>query len=279
MEVYKVPDVKEMAVLKPYIKLFEDVNISKEVSLGDNLYKEVIFKKKGFGRSEEYLYLDENNNIVEDKNLRARIGRLTFFMDSFLNDDKGSIIKALQGEDDIEKNKDDFKLMEEGLKLIGNKSSKYDIGKGEIEKIQGILVKLMDLRGKTNEKLKGFLQKVEEEMSKKEYFDEEVIENCMPYYKEVMTCNYEKVQLIAKGNIIYGNIKSAAEKLRRSYNIRFITNHTEELMKVSYMMGYFDSLLRAYGNIVNMSYNDYVKGIANSGKNNAEYKLTVIREK
>ena len=200
-------------------------------------------------------------------------------MDAFLNDEKGSIIKALQGDEDIEKNKDDFKLVDEGLKLIGNKGSKYNISKSELEKVQAIMVKLMELRGNTNEKLKIFLQVVESEMKNKKYFNEEVIEKCMPAYKEVMACNYEKVQLIAKGALSYNNIKNAAEKLRRSYNLRFITNHTESLMKVSYMMGYFESLIRSYGNIVQMTYNNYVKNIANSGKNNAEFKCAAIRKK
>ena len=31
------------------------------------------------------------------------------------------------------------------------------------------------------------------------------------------------------------------------------------LMKVNYMMGYFESLIRAYESIINMSYNQYAK--------------------
>lgn len=279
MGVYRVPTAEEMAVIKEYNKLFEDIKVSESVQLGGKLYKEVIFKKKGIGKSEEYLYLDEKNNLVENESIRARVGRLTFFMDAYLNDEPGSIIRALQGDDEIEKNKDDFKLMEEGLKLIANKSLKYNVSRSEIEKVQGILVKLMELRGKTNEKLKIFLEAVEEEMKNKKHFDEEVIEKCMPVYKEVMGCNYEKVQLIAKGALTYGKLKEAAEKLRRSYNLRFITSHTEALMKASYMMGYFENLIKAYGSMAQMTYNDYAKSIVNSGKNNAEYKCSAIRKK
>ncbi len=279
MGVYRVATAEEMVVIKEYRKLFEDIKVSESVQLGGKLYKEVIFKKKGIRKNEEYLYLDEKNNIVENEKIRARVGRLTFFMDAYLNDEPGSIIKALQGDDEVEKNKDDFKLVEEGLRLISNRCSKYNISKGEIEKVQATLVKLMELRGKTNEKLKEFLDVVEVEMKNKKYFDEDIIDECMPAYKEVMVCNYEKVQLIAKCAFSYGKLREAAEKMRRGYNLRFITSHTESLMKVAYMMGYFENLIKAYGNMAQMTYNDYLKSIVNSGKNNAEYKCSAIRKK
>lgn len=279
MGIYRVPTVEEMVVIKKYNKLFEDIKVSELVELGGKQYKEVIFKKKLIGNSEEYLYLDKDNRVVEEEHIIARLGRITFFMDAYLNDEPGSIIKALQGDEEIAKNKVDYELVEEGLKLISSRGSKYNLSTGEIEKVQAILIKLMELRGKTNEKLKVFLEVVEKEMQGKKYFDEQVIENCLPFYKEVMACNYEKVQLIAKGTFIYGKIREASEKLRRSYNLRFITAHTEALMKVSYMMGYFENLIKAYDSLIQMSYNDYAKNIVNSGKRNAEYKCTALRKK
>lgn len=279
MEMYKKPTADELAVIKEYSKLFEDIKVSKPVSLGGKLYTEVVFKKRGFGKDEEYLYLDEDNKLVENQNIRIRVGRLNFFMDAFLNDGKGSIIKALQGDDDIEKDKNDLELMNAGFNLLISKDRKYNIGQKDIEKVQAILNKLLELRGKTNEKLKIFLEAVDREMVNKKCFDEEIIEVCLPMYKEVMACNYEKVQLIAKGMHSYNDIKKAAEKVRKSYSIRFVTAHTEPLMKVSYMMGYFENLIKSYSKLVEMSYSDYIKGIANAGKTNADYKCLSIRKK
>lgn len=277
MGIYREPNAEELNVIKKYSKLFENIRVSESVLLGGKKYKEVVFKKKGLGKAEEYLYLDENNSLVENRNTIARVGRLVFFMDVFLSDDSGSIINALQGNEEVTKNKDDLELMSKGLKLLLTKDKKYDIDKSEIEKVQAILNKLLDLRGKTNEKLKVFLDSVDKAMKNKTYFDEEVIEACMPMYKEVMGCNYEKVQLIAKGASHYNKIKKAAEKLRKSYNIRFITSNTETLSKVSYMMGYFENLLKSYRNIVEMNYNEYLKGIMNSGKVNADLKASALR--
>ena len=55
MGVYKVPTPEEKLVIKEYGKLFEDIKVSEWVEIGGKLYKEVIFKKKGIGRGEEYL--------------------------------------------------------------------------------------------------------------------------------------------------------------------------------------------------------------------------------
>ncbi|MEG0308364.1 MAG: hypothetical protein RR636_10495 [Clostridium sp.] len=281
MGIYNVPSSEEMRAIKKYGKLFENVKISDPVLLGGTTYREVIFKKKVISKFKSkgtsYLYIDSNNTAVTNENTILRLGRIFFFMDAFLNDESDSIIKALQNDDDVEKNNDDLELMMTGFQLIERKNKKYTINAEEVENVKEILSKLLQLRAKTNEKLDIFLKLVAKEMSKKKYFDEDVIEACMPKYKDVMSCNYEKVQLINKGAESYNYIKKAAEKTRRNYSIRFVTAHTEALMRVHYMMGYFENLIRSYGSIVEMQYNQYMKAIENAGKVNAEYKASILR--
>lgn len=283
MGIYRVPGEEEIKVIKKYGKLFEDIKVSESALFGGQTYKEVIFSKKVLGKvtsnGEHFLYLDSNNNVVVDEKTIHRLGRIFFFMDAFLNDEKDSIIKALQSDEDVEKNKMDSELMMRGLDVIQKKNKKYDIEPREIEKVKSILNKLIELRAKTNIRLEGFLKVVTEETAKQQYFDENIIEACMPAYKDVMTCNYEKVQLIAKGASSYNYLKKAAEKIRKNYTIRFNSHHTDPLTKVSYMMGYFESLIRSYDSIIKMSYNQYIKGIENSGKTNAEYKTLMLRNK
>ncbi len=283
MGIYKAPNSEEKKTIKKYSKLFEDIKISEPALFLGNTYKEVIFEKKGIasliGKKKGYIYIDANNKVVEDEKTVMRLGRIFFFMEAFLNDDNGSIIKALQNEEEVEKNKTDFELMMKGFEIIEKMNKKYDIEHKEVEKVKDILSKLIELRAKTNLKLQDFLKVVQEETSKQKYFDENIIEACMPAYKEVMACNYEKVILIAKGASSYNCLKKAAEKVRKKYTIRFNISYTDPLMKVNYMMGYFESLIRAYESIINMSYNQYLKSIVNSGKTNAEFKLLELRNK
>lgn len=283
MGIYKAPSEDEKKAIKKYTKLFEDIKVSDSALFAGKTYKEVTFTKKGIekvrGNGEHYLYLDSNNNVVVDEKTIKRLGRIFFFMDAFLNDDSGSIIKALQSDEEVEKDKTDIELMDRGFETIQKKDKKYNIEPREVEKVKSILNKLIELRAKTNTRLEGFLQVVTTETEKQEYFDENVIEACMPAYKEVMTCNYEKVQLIAKGTSSYNYLRKAAERVKKSYSIRFSTYHGDPLMKISYMMKYFENLVRSYENIVNMSYNQYIKAIENSGKVNGDYKITKLRNK
>ncbi len=228
---------------------------------------------------EHYIYLDSNNNVVEDEKTIKRLGRIFFFMDAFLNDDSESIIGALQSDEEVEKDKDEIELMARGFETIQQKNRKYQIEIRDYDKVKNVLSKLVELRGKTNLRLEGFLKVVADETEKQKYFDEDVIEVCMPAYRDVMTCNYEKVQLIAKNASSYDYIKKAAEKVKKSYSMRFSTFYTEPLMKISYKMRYFENLIKSYDSIVNMTYNQYIKAIENSGKANAEYKITMLRNK
>ena len=283
MGIYRAPNSEEIKIIKKYSKLFEDIKVSEPALFVGNTYREVIFEKKGIakviGKEKGYIYIDANNKVVEDEKTVMRLGRIFFFMDAFLNDENGSIIKALQNDEEVEKNKTDLELMMRGFDIIEERNKKYDIEHIEVVKVKDILTKLIELRAKTNLKLEDFLKVVQEETSKQKYFDENIIEACMPAYKEVMTCNYEKVKLIAKGASSYNYLKKAAEKVRKKYSIRFNVTYTDPLMKVNYMMGYFESLIRAYESIINMSYNQYAKSIVNSGKINAEYKLLELRNK
>lgn len=283
MGIYKEPNSEEIKVVKKYSKAFENIKVSDPVLFAGNTYKEVTFEKKGVAKvlrkEKGYIYIDSNNKVIEDEKIIMRLGRIFFFMDAFLNDDKDSIISALQNDEEVEKNKVDFELMMKGFDIIEERNKKYDIEHKEVIKVKDILNKLIVLRANTNVKLEAFLKVVEAEMTKRTHFDETIIEACMPAYKEVMNCNYEKVKLISRGASSYNYLKKAAEKVRKQYSIRFNATYTDPLLKVNYMMGYFESLIRAYEAIINMSYGQYMKSIENSGKVNAEFKLLELRNR
>lgn len=301
MSIYTTPSPEVMKVINSYKKPFEEVLVSQPAMLQGSLYREVVFKKKVLGNfrenPKEYLYLDENNEIVNNKNTVLRLGRLFFYMDAFLSQDKDSIIAALQRDGDLQKTSNDFEQAIFALELINKKEkskkdNKTDRNKKQVKKvdeeetavkgvkeIENTLTKLSALRIKTNEKLKLLLEKIEEEKEKNEHFNELMVEVLMPYYREAMVCNYEKIQLISINSAYYNDIKKRADKAKKSYTLRFNTRNTEPLMRLHYTMGYFENLLRSYGNIASMNYNQYLKVVTNSGKTNAEYKLLVLKNK
>ncbi|MBU5225745.1 hypothetical protein KQI36_03545 [Clostridium senegalense] len=275
MKLYDKPSKELMDKLLPYKKSIENIEVSKPISHNRKLYREVIFIKK-FTKNlsvepENYMYIDEDDNVVEDRILCERLARIFYYMDIYLNEEKGSILAALQDEADINKDKNDYESVLEGLEIIKKGHPK------NIDKVTYIIERLPSLRMKTNEKLKKLKEVIEEEKKKNEYFNERMIEILHPYYRQVMEVNYEKILLIGKGKDYYYDIKKKAEKKRRVNSILFNTRHNEKLMKTNYLLGYYNNLLKSYGNVLSMNYNQYIRTLDNAGMKVAANKMYLLR--
>ncbi|GAA0121645.1 MAG: hypothetical protein KID00_01810 [Clostridium argentinense] len=276
MSIYEAPSQELMTKLKSYKKIGESIKVSKPAMLHDNLFREVVFSKKIFKKfssePECYMYIDENNNIIEDKFLCERLGRLFYYMDIYLNEEPGSVLSALQDEGEITKDKNDYERVIRGLEVIKKKEPE------NIDNVIEVIKKLPSLRNKNNEKLKVLKEAIEEQKLKHETFNEAMVEALHPYYRDALAVNYEKILLIGKGSKFYGDIKRKSEKRRRTSKFFLSTKHTDPLLKVHYTMGYFQNLLKVYGNVVDMSYNQYMKLVDNAGRRMAEEKMLHIRK-
>lgn len=281
MELYRELTKEERGYVSKKIKGFENVKISEPVELNGNTYREIIFKKKIFSKLREngtaYCYIDSSNNIVTNENTIIRLGRLFFFMDAFLTTGKGSIVSAFLNEGDKTRNKNDLEFILEGLEQIKKKGDKYNITSNDVEQVKDILIIVNEMREDLNNTVEKFLEVVEGSKKKHKIFNESFIDECMPQYKELMIGNYNKMQIINKGRRHYNTFKKAANSIRRKYTLVFITKHNEQLMRVHYMMGYFESLLQSYDTIISMNQSQYTKAIVNAGKANAEYKKMYLR--
>lgn len=276
MSIYEAPSKELMKKLKAHKKITENVKVSKSAMLHDHLFREVVFSKKVFKKfssePECYMYIDQNDNIVEDKFLCERLGKLFYYMDIYLNEEPGSVLSALQNEGEVTKDKNDYEKVIQGLEVIKKKEPE------NIENVLEVMKKLPALRNKNNEKLRILKDAIEEQKLKHQNFNEAMVEALHPYYRDALAVNYEKILLIGKGAKFYGDIKRKSEKRRRTSKFLLNTRHTEPLMKVHYTMGYFQNLLKVYGNVVDMNYNQYMKLVDNAGKRVAEEKMLHIRK-
>ncbi|MGG7164296.1 hypothetical protein [Clostridium ihumii] len=272
---YESPSKQLEDKLKKYKKAMEKIYVSKPIELYNKLYREVIFEKGGlnvFSTSpQNYMYVDENDDIIEDKIFCERLARIFYYMDIYLNEEKGSVLAALQDEDDTNRDKHDYKSVLEGLELLKNKN------KEDVEKVRYVIERLPKLREKTNEKLKILKEQIEIEKEKNKYFNEKMIEVLYPYYRNVMEINYEKILLIGKAKDNYVELKKNADKKRRTNNLLFNTRHTEKLMRTHYVLGYYSNLLRSYGNVIDMNYNQYIRTLDNAGFRMAKNKMASLR--
>ncbi|MGL4730238.1 MAG: hypothetical protein ACRCW0_01465 [Clostridium sp.] len=275
MSLYEKPSKELLEKLTPYKKATEYIEVSRPINHYNKLYREVVFVKKYTKKfsiePENYMYIDENDEVITDKILCERLAKIFYYMDIYMNEEKGSVLAALQKEGEIQKDADDTEKVLEALKIIGKKEPEG------VGRVIDIIKKLPTLRIKTNEKLEALKKVLEEEKKNNQYFNERMIEVLHPYYRQVMEVNYEKMLLIGRGKDYYGSLKRKAEKTRRMQNLLLYTKNSECLLRLNYILGYYENLLKAYGNVLTMNYNQYIRTLDNAGKKIAENKMYLLR--
>lgn len=275
MSLYEKPSKELLEKLTPYKKATEYIEVSRPINHYNKLYREVVFVKKYTKKfsiePENYMYIDENDEVITDKILCERLAKIFYYMDIYMNEEKGSVLAALQKEGEIQKDADDTEKVLEALKIIGKKEPE------SVGRVIDIIKKLPTLRIKTNEKLEALKKVLEEEKKNNQYFNERMIEVLHPYYRQVMEVNYEKMLLIGRGKDYYGSLKRKAEKTRRMQNLLLYTKNSECLLRLNYILGYYENLLKAYGNVLTMNYNQYIRTLDNAGKKIAENKMYLLR--
>ena len=278
MPTYTIASNEILQHIKPYIKKGEIAKVFNTLEYNNILYKEITFNKKFFNKFRKenlgYLYINEKNEIINEKSLQERLAKLAYFSEIFYNtESRVCIVNAFQNDGAIEKDKKDYKLVTEGLDFL----SKEDIV--DAEQVKQIVIKLPSIRKKNNEVLKDFMDKSEEYKSEKNYFNAKMLEELLPTYREALSINLKKIKLIDSARGCYSNIKRTVEKKRKQMSIRFNRKLTEPLMKISYMMGYFIKLVDTCEIISKMSDTEYFKYLGTIEKENINYRVKLNRSK
>ena len=278
MPTYTIASKEILEHIKPYIKKGEIAKVFNALEYNNILYREITFNKKIFNKFRKenlgYLYINEKNEIINEKSLQERLAKLAYFSEIFYNtESRACIVNAFQNDGAIEKDRKDYKLVTEGLDFL----SKEEIV--DAQQVKQIVIKLPSIRKKNNEVLKEFMAKSEEYETEKNYFNAEMLEELLPTYREALSINLKKIKLIDSARGCYSNIKKTAEKKRKQMSIRFNRKITEPLMKISYMMGYFIKLVDTCEIISKMSDTEYFKYLGTIEKENINYRVKLNRSK
>lgn len=123
--------------LSSYINKGEYLLISDVIKYNQIEYREVLFNKKNLLIEEVkgIGYIDENNNIVQDKNIQKSLATLAYYYEIFFCiNKKNNIFKALRSEEDLHKENEDIELSIKALEFFAKgkgkgyrKSEKYTI--------------------------------------------------------------------------------------------------------------------------------------------------------
>ncbi len=278
MSIYSLASKEILEHIKQYTRKGELAKISDPLEYNNILYREITFSKKLFNnfRKEDlgYLYINEKNEIVTEKSLQEKLAKLAYFSEVFYNkENRVCIVNAYQDEAIIEKDKRDYKLVAEGLDFLTKE------GIVDSEQVKQIIIKLPEIRKSNNEALKKLMTKAAECKEEKKYFNVVMLEELLPIYREALSINLQKIRIIDSGRECYSNIKKTSEKKRKQMSIRFNRKLTEPLMKISYMMGYFNKLVDTCETISKMSDSQYFKYLGTVEKDNIDYRVKLNRYK
>lgn len=276
MVFYEEADNNVLKIIKSYVKFGESIRVSKSIKLGNKLYREIIINKKFFNKlSNEavgYLYIDENNNIVDDENIKKEIAKISYFAEMFLDDSNPNSLKsALLSDEDMQKDRNTYKEALEALEgLIKD-------GLDEGEKIIHILENMPDLRMKNDKKLREVIYIASEFINENNYFDDKICRELRSKYVDAMLVNFEKVKLVASGTRYYDNIKKSAEKKRKRLSVRFNSKVTIPIFRLDYILSYFKRIIRTYECILKMSNSEYIKRMSTIEREKINKKIELIR--
>lgn len=262
--------------LNSYTNKGEYLLVSDGIKYKEMEYREVLFNKKNLLIQEVkgIVYIDENNNIVQDKNIQKSLARLYYYYEIFFClDKKNNIFKALRNEEDLNKENKDIELSIKALEFLQKEKIK------DTEKIRNILLELPSLRKRTNDLLKEMKSIIENIFNEEDTMSKESFEKVYTIYKEILKLNFKNIKLIYSGIDYYDYIKECVNKKRKSFSIRFNKKLSEPLFKLDYQINYFKKLLKTYNEILCMNERDYLKSVYNSEKHNINERLKILRNK
>ncbi|MDU1322953.1 MAG: hypothetical protein E6931_15820 [Clostridium botulinum] len=260
--------------LNSYTHKGEYLLVSGGIKYNEIEYREVLFNKKNLLIEEVkgIVYIDENNNIVQDNNIQKSLARLSYYYEIFFCiDKKNNIFKALRNEEDLCKENKDIELSITALEFLQKEKIQ------DTEKFKNILLQLSSLRKKTNDLLKEMESIIESISDEEDTISEESFKKVYPIYKEILKLNFKSIKLIYSGIDYYDYIKECVNKKRKSFSIRFNKKLSEPLFKLDYQINYFKKLLKTYNEILCMNERDYLKSVYNSEKHNINERLKVLR--
>lgn len=278
MPIYSLASKEILEHIKQYTKKGEVVKIFDPLEYNNILYREITFSKKLFKNFRkgnlEYLYINEKNEIINEKPLQEKLARLAYFSEVFYNaESRNCIVNAFQDDSAVEKNKKDYKLIVEGLDALTKE------GIVDSEQVKQVVAKLPMIREKTNTVLKQLMDKAGDYKTEKKYFNAHMLEELLPTYREALSINLEKIKLVDSAKGCYANIKKTAEKKRKKMSIRFNPIITQPLVKISYIMEYFIKLVDACESTSKMSENEYFEYLDTIEKENVDCRVKLNRSK
>ncbi|MCY6353862.1 hypothetical protein [Clostridium sp. ZS2-4] len=253
MEVYSSITKEILDKIKDYLDKGEKASISQDILLRNKVYRQIFLVKKSIkGGNISYLFVDENYEVIKDKEINKELSRCFYFLNILFNSESElSIKKALKTNEVKEREVKDLEDVSESLEVL------YKSGIQEAMKVKKITNNMKDIIQKYNSKVEELNMKSDKIAEKAEMFSEDIISLLNPMYKEILLINFEKVKLLSEGREQFDIIKNISSKKKR--HSLFNKNAFAAYTKIIYTMEYFKRLISKYDNVLHMDLREYRK--------------------
>ncbi|MCY6483552.1 hypothetical protein OW763_04195 [Clostridium aestuarii] len=273
MDIYSKPSEKLLEKIKNYLEKDETESVSKEFLYEGKMYRQVIITKKNVKRiNTEFLYIDEDENVIDDIEIKKQLSRLSYYLDVFFNDKSDlNIKKALKSEEIKNREIKDLEDVSQSLDVL------YKENIEEAKKVRNITNHMIELIKKHNEKIEDVNLKADNYIKKGEVFRDEIITPLYNIYEEGILLNLDKAKLLVQGKTEYDIVKKIVSKkmVFKLFNKRVRKSFT----KIIYTMEYYKRLVNRYEKALDMSMEQYKDYIKESHENQIENRVKLIRNK
>ncbi|WP_392486653.1 hypothetical protein ACER0A_003690 [Haloimpatiens sp. FM7315] len=273
--------------IRPYIKKGESITLGEKLKYKEKTYMKIYLNKGILAtikkQENEVLFIDESFKFIDKEPILKELLKLSHYEKIFFNENnKISIFKAIQDEAQMIKDERDYNEVAIVLKFLKNEmkaKGKYkDLFENGMEEILKIIDEVPKLRKDNNEKLKELLIAVKDMKEKGVIFSDQVLNDIYPIYKEALVMNFKKVKVIAKGKEYYHMLKKLAEKKRRIFALTLRwRQYIGNLIKMNYVMGYFEKVVNTYDKLLYMNEGDYIRFLKDMENSNVQNKIKNVR--
>lgn len=277
MSFYETASVELQKKLEKHKKFGEAIYVSKNAKLNGNTYREVKFKSKNLQKLSQgnngVLYINENDELVDNKQIIDKLARIFYYGEILCdNESRNSLVKAIQSEADIDREKREFEQCLHGLEILVEKQVP------QAAQLIELFNKLPGLKEENNKKLQNVVEVAKNNLEEKGYIDEEFIESIKPLYVDALLSNFDKVKFINNFSTDLGYIRERTQKNKRTFRWKFKSKNVMDLSKLEETINYLIKIVSTYDSVLRMSKAQYEQRLRAIEKENVAFRLEQLRK-
>lgn len=280
MGFYREATKEEKGIVKEYTKFLEKVRISNFIQINNSKYREIIFNKKHLehitGTITGTLYIDENNNVVKDRDLLRRLCRISYFSEIMFDDNSNlSLERLLKTDGELNKEKVDYEGIELALGILKENGA---IKEEERTVLISIISSFYDTKKRDNDYIAQVVNHCETAINgNNNIVTEQMIDKIYMEYVKILLDNYTRVKELKVGESLFNVTLDKAKKFKRKVRIKWSNKNQDAFNRLEYGLYYYIKVINTYASINGMNKSQYERQIKNIEKDNIDVRIKTLR--